>query len=53
MLEKISLCFESIMHLFRGLTIPVIPEDDELSGSKWDTGFVRPPWHLSAPSPLL
>ena len=31
-LERCSFCFEAIMHFFRGLTIPVIPEDHELSG---------------------
>ena len=27
---------EAIMHFFRGLTIPVIPEDDQLSGAIFD-----------------
>jgi Ca2+/Na+ antiporter len=40
-LERASFCFEAIMHFFRGLTIPVIPEDDELSGEKWNTAFQR------------
>ena len=40
-IERASFCFESIVHVLRGLTIPVIPEDDELSGPKWDTAFQR------------
>ena len=39
--ERASFCFEAIMHFFRGLTIPVIPEDDELRGEKWNTAFQR------------
>ena len=39
--ERASFCFEAIMHFFRGLTIPVIPEDDELRGDKWNTAFQR------------
>ena len=40
-LERASFCFEAIMHFFRGLTIPVIPDDDELTGEKWNTAFQR------------
>ena len=40
-LERISFCFEAVMHFLRGLTIPPIPEDEELSGTKWDNAFQR------------
>ena len=40
-LERASYCVEAIMHFFRGLTIPPIPEDDELQGELWDNAFQR------------
>lgn len=38
---RASFCFEAIVHLLRGLTIPVIPDDDALSGEKWNNAFQR------------